>query len=281
MAGGAIDLAVERGPPAPRSISWSEAGTRRSHACLPRDRSRRGRRRAVARARERRASLRTLAARAWSWRDRGYDLAINFEGDIRSHALMALSGAPVRVGFDMAGGGPLLTRRVAFRPDRHIVSQRGRAGRGGTGRDVPGHRRRRSRLDLPPAARERARALVGSRGTARRPAPERRPCDQAVGSRSLRGRWQPHRARARRRTRAHRLAGRSRDHGAVRAHAAASGCARHRSHRRGLARHARRRSWRAARCSSRATPDRCTSRPRAAHRSSRSSDRPCPLAMRR
>jgi ADP-heptose:LPS heptosyltransferase len=63
-----------------------------------------------------------LVRRAWSWRPRHYDLAINFEGDIRSHALMALSGARRRAGFDMAGGGPLLTTRVPFRPDEHTTT---------------------------------------------------------------------------------------------------------------------------------------------------------------
>ncbi len=52
---------------------------------------------------------------------RGYDLAINFEGDIRSHALIALAGARRRVGFAMAGGGPLLTDVVDHRVDRHTA----------------------------------------------------------------------------------------------------------------------------------------------------------------
>ena len=60
-----------------------------------------------------------LVRRALGWRRRGYDLAINFEGDIRSHLLMALSGARVRVGFPMAGGGPLLTTQVPHDPTRH------------------------------------------------------------------------------------------------------------------------------------------------------------------
>ena len=34
-----------------------------------------------------------MARRAWGWRGRGYDLAINFEGDIRSNVLLGLSGA--------------------------------------------------------------------------------------------------------------------------------------------------------------------------------------------
>lgn len=55
------------------------------------------------------------------WAPRNYDVAINFEGDIRSHFLMNRSRAPVRVGFDMAGGGPLLSHRVRFDPTRHTA----------------------------------------------------------------------------------------------------------------------------------------------------------------
>lgn len=64
------------------------------------------------------ASWPALVARARSWRHRRYDLAINFEGDIRSHLLMAMSRAPVRAGFPMAGGGPVLTLRVDHDPTR-------------------------------------------------------------------------------------------------------------------------------------------------------------------
>ncbi len=62
-----------------------------------------------------------LVRRAIAWRRRRYDLAINFEGDIRSHVLMAASGAPRLVGFGMAGGGPLLTDRVPHDPRRHTA----------------------------------------------------------------------------------------------------------------------------------------------------------------
>jgi ADP-heptose:LPS heptosyltransferase len=61
-----------------------------------------------------------LARHAGGWRPGGYDLAINFEGDIRSHALMALAGARRRAGFDFGGGGPLLTHRVRFDERRHV-----------------------------------------------------------------------------------------------------------------------------------------------------------------
>ena len=59
-------------------------------------------------------SWREMMARARDWRSRHYDLAINFEGDIRSHGLMALSDARMRVGFAHGGGGPLLSHIVAF-----------------------------------------------------------------------------------------------------------------------------------------------------------------------
>jgi lipopolysaccharide heptosyltransferase II len=67
------------------------------------------------------SSYTQLASRARAWRRRRYDLAINFEGDIRSHALMALAGAKRRVGFDMAGGGPLLTDRLHHDLSKHTA----------------------------------------------------------------------------------------------------------------------------------------------------------------
>jgi lipopolysaccharide heptosyltransferase II len=63
-----------------------------------------------------------MVARAWSWRARRYDVAINFEGDVRSNALLGLSGAVRRVGFPMAGGGPMLSDAVAFDPTIHTRS---------------------------------------------------------------------------------------------------------------------------------------------------------------
>lgn len=66
--------------------------------------------------------LRTLAQHAYAWRDRRYDLVINFEGDIRSHALPALAGVARRVGFAMAGGGPLLTDVVPYDASRHVAA---------------------------------------------------------------------------------------------------------------------------------------------------------------
>ena len=62
-----------------------------------------------------------LVARAKAWRGKRYDLAINFEPDIRSNLLLALSGAPRRVGFASGGGGAVLTDAVAPDPRAHIA----------------------------------------------------------------------------------------------------------------------------------------------------------------
>src|SRR6478672_1161546 len=62
------------------------------------------------------ASMRKLVSQAWSWRARGFDAALNFEPDIRSNLLLALSGAPRRVGFSSAGGGAFLTTGLVYEP---------------------------------------------------------------------------------------------------------------------------------------------------------------------
>lgn len=67
------------------------------------------------------ATTRSTWAHIRRWRARRYDLAVNCEGDIRSHLLMRGSGAICRAGFDHAGGGPLLTTRVAYDPTRHVA----------------------------------------------------------------------------------------------------------------------------------------------------------------
>jgi heptosyltransferase II len=108
--------------------------------------------------------MRALMSQARSWRMRDYDLAINFEGDIRSHLLIALSGATERAGFTMAGGGPLLTRRFEFDPRQHTTANAWRLvtdtfkalGFRRAATDTPP-----LRLQLPALARERAAALLG------------------------------------------------------------------------------------------------------------------------
>ena len=114
-----------------------------------------------------------LLSTAWRWRARNYDLAINFEGDVRSHALIALGGARRRVGFAMAGGGPLLTDVVEHRPDRHTSDNAaalvaaafpgspGRSPRLSPGAEPAAQPAADFRLDVPDDARLAARALIG------------------------------------------------------------------------------------------------------------------------
>ena len=63
-----------------------------------------------------------LTRQASHWRTAQYDLAFNFEGDIRSNALMALCGAPRRVGFAIKGGGAFLTDRATYDRRAHIAT---------------------------------------------------------------------------------------------------------------------------------------------------------------
>jgi ADP-heptose:LPS heptosyltransferase len=62
-----------------------------------------------------------LLRHARTWRLREYDLAINFEPDIRSNCLLAVSGAQRRVGFISGGGGAFLTDPVTPDPRAHIA----------------------------------------------------------------------------------------------------------------------------------------------------------------
>jgi len=111
-------------------------------------------------ARERRGhSWPAAIHQARGWRGRDYDLAINLEGDIRTNVLLALSGAPRRVGFAQAGGGPVLTDPVAFDSSAHIAANtlrlvaRALAPPGATGKmPTPGAHR----LAVPEDARRRA-----------------------------------------------------------------------------------------------------------------------------
>ena len=66
------------------------------------------------------STLRAVAAQSAVWRRHGYDLAINFEPDIRSNALVAASGARRRIGYASGGGGAFLTDALNY--DRTIHS---------------------------------------------------------------------------------------------------------------------------------------------------------------
>jgi ADP-heptose:LPS heptosyltransferase len=107
------------------------------------------------------SGIRQLLARARTWRARRYDLAINFEPDIRSQLLLAATGAARLVGFSSGGGGPLLDVSVPFHP-REPASDNARRLVTSV-LDVPP--RPETRLEIRADARSRARELLeGSRG---------------------------------------------------------------------------------------------------------------------
>jgi ADP-heptose:LPS heptosyltransferase len=61
----------------------------------------------------------TLVRKATRWHSRHYDLAINFEPDIRTNLMLAASGARWCVGWSSGGGGPLLDLALDFDPRAH------------------------------------------------------------------------------------------------------------------------------------------------------------------
>jgi ADP-heptose:LPS heptosyltransferase len=62
-----------------------------------------------------------LARKAAAWRSRHYDLAINFEPDIRTNLAIAAAGARRSVGFASGGGGALLDVALDYDTSVHTV----------------------------------------------------------------------------------------------------------------------------------------------------------------
>ena len=73
----------------------------------------------LARADARRGS--SLVAAARRWRKRRYDLAINFEPDVRTNLLLAASGARWTAGWVSGGGGAVLDLGLEFDPTSHTA----------------------------------------------------------------------------------------------------------------------------------------------------------------
>jgi ADP-heptose:LPS heptosyltransferase len=63
--------------------------------------------------------LLSMLRRAAGWRHRHYDLAINFEPDIRSNLLLATAGPSWTAGYSSAGGGSLLDEALEYDPTAH------------------------------------------------------------------------------------------------------------------------------------------------------------------
>jgi lipopolysaccharide heptosyltransferase II len=106
----------------------------------------------------------TLVQRARAWRTKKYDLAINFEPDIRSNLLLALSGARRRVGFESGGGGAVLTDAIAPEPRAHIAENANALVARAFGRDAAPAREfmQAKPLNIPEDARRRAAELVAT-----------------------------------------------------------------------------------------------------------------------
>lgn len=105
-----------------------------------------------------------LYRRARAWRRERYDIAVNFESDIRSNLLLALSGAPVRAGFESAGGGSLLTCALSYDTSAHtstnalrLVTEAFRETRPENVAPIP-----RPLLAVPDSARSAVTTLLGS-----------------------------------------------------------------------------------------------------------------------
>lgn len=109
-------------------------------------------------------SWQALLRKARGWRTRGYDLAINFEPDIRSNLLARLTGAAARFGYASGGGGALLTHADIYDAGSHVSINARRLvaeAAAALGAAIDVDRTGASDLLVPDAARQRARALLG------------------------------------------------------------------------------------------------------------------------
>jgi ADP-heptose:LPS heptosyltransferase len=104
-----------------------------------------------------------LAMRARGWRTRHYDLAINFEPDIRTNLALALAGAASTAGFASGGGGPLLDLALDYDVSAHTADNAVALVRAalGSGHTDP---HTRARLAIPEANRQAAAALIARLG---------------------------------------------------------------------------------------------------------------------
>jgi ADP-heptose:LPS heptosyltransferase len=101
-----------------------------------------------------------LLTRARAWRRARFDVAINFEPDVRSNLLVAASGAAWTAGYRSAGGGPLLDQALDYRPAEHTTDNARRL----VAEVFPGAPRSSAamRLNLPEESRRRAAAMAGT-----------------------------------------------------------------------------------------------------------------------
>jgi ADP-heptose:LPS heptosyltransferase len=110
-------------------------------------------------------SLPALVRAARGWRSAHYDLAINFEPDIRSNVLIASAGAARTAGWSSGGGGPLLDLALDYDVTAHTTANARRLIQAVFGGPAPVSAR--PLLVLPESATSAASALL--RAAAGRP----------------------------------------------------------------------------------------------------------------
>ena len=101
--------------------------------------------------------LAAMLRRARGWAARHYDLAINFEPDIRGNLVIAATRAAVTAGFSSAGGGRAIDVALPYDPLAHTADNARRLVAAVL--DVP-PRSQPTRLELRSAERHRARDLL-------------------------------------------------------------------------------------------------------------------------
>ena len=99
-----------------------------------------------------------LVRTAWRWRDRRYDLAINFEPDVRSNLVAAAAGAALTAGWASGGGAPVLDVAADYDPTSHTTANARRLVQRVFGRTPP--ESTRPLLVLPDHAIAAANALL-------------------------------------------------------------------------------------------------------------------------
>jgi ADP-heptose:LPS heptosyltransferase len=107
------------------------------------------------------ASHAQLLARARRWRARRFDLALNFEPDIRSNLLLAMSGAARRVGFLSGGGAAFLTDALVYAPRAHTADNAQRLVEAAIPDSPAAASEAGARLAVPDEAKREAMTLLG------------------------------------------------------------------------------------------------------------------------
>ena len=103
-----------------------------------------------------------LVSKARDWRRRRYDLVVNFEPDIRSNALVWLTGAPRRYGYWSGGGAAFLTNALSYEPAQHVRDNARQLIASAATGTSPATTSGMPQLDIPAEATERARKILSS-----------------------------------------------------------------------------------------------------------------------